>query len=92
MSIDNTIIQNLDETQPHALTPPDKGSSFHAQDPSIYPGSYNLKLISYSGSLPIQIDFYVNAQSISNTGSLVFTQQMQYDGSGNCIAIYNFAR
>ena len=67
-------------------TPSNVGDIYNAWDPSSFARSYNLKLITYdTSSNATRIDFYKNASSFSNTGSLVYSQEYQYSGS-NVIA------
>lgn len=63
------------------LFAPDKGQSFHAVDPTIYPGSYNLYIMNSIGVDTYQINYYTGASSFINTGSLMFTEMREYSGS-----------
>ena len=56
-------------------------NSYNIHDANVYPYSYNLKIMTYSGSYVTQIDFYSGASSFSTTGSLEFSHKFKYDGA-----------
>ena len=74
--------QNPSQTTPFPYTSPTKGDIYNQWDPSVFPRSYNLKLITYdTGSNITRIDYYSGATSFTSTGSLVFSHEYQYVGS-----------
>lgn len=77
-----TLINNPSETTPFPFNAPDKGQAYNRFDPSVYPYTYNLKIITYdTSSNATQIDFYSGAGSFTDTGSLEFSHYLEYSGS-----------